>query len=285
MRSVREVFAPIDKDLIYFTKVSTVKFKRLRGLEIYTNIRKYVDTLKEKFKSFDPCSRFTKILFSIIDCLESVLDELHERYLLVRRIWEIFCEICDVLGSKKYSATIQTHFLYNLFGDLWHLSLSLGCPYNSPEECSSRLASKSMEEWECVCQMVRLFLSYERGLFAYFSFPIAIKTNNSLETAFSRLSGVYRGQSRKSCTGLSYACSAEEKIRFLHCTVEELSSDIIEDFERYNIELLKDSYRQRTHEIFKGFYRSGKCLNRYSSLFFEFQDLEIRQFSGEDEKR
>jgi hypothetical protein len=284
MRSVRDVFSPIDKDLMYFTKATTIKFKRLRGLEIYTELQKYLSNLREQFKNFDRSARFTNILFSTIDSLQEVLDEVEERYGLVGNIWEIVSEICKVLGSEHYSATIQTHLLYNLFGDLWDISLSLGCPYKYPKDCSSRLASKTMEEWECVCQMVRLFLSYEPGLFAYFKFPIPIKTNNSLETDFSQLSASFRGQSKKGRTGLLYAYSAEEKIRFLHCDKEELSSDIIKDFERYNIDLLRISCQERKHAVFKGFYRSGKPLNNYDSLFFEFQDLNEGQNSLEAKK-
>jgi glycosyltransferase involved in cell wall biosynthesis len=283
-RSIRDVFSPIDKDLMYFTKATTVKFKRLRGLEIYTELPKYLSNLKETFKFFDKSARFTKILFNNIDILQNVLDEVKDRCMLVEKIWGIFSEICTVLGSEHYSSTIQSHYLYNLFGDLWNISLSLGCPYKSPDDCSSRLASKTMSEWECVCQMVRLFLSYEPGLFAYFKFPIPIKTNNSLETDFSQLSASFRGQSKKARTGLLYAYSAEEKIRFLHCDIEELTSNIIEDFERYNIDLLRISCQERKHAVFKGFYRSGKPLNNYDSLFFEFHDLKIEQNCSEVKK-
>lgn len=212
MRSVRDVFKPLDKDLMHLTKATTIKFQRLRGLELYNQLQKYVSGIREQFKDFDETHRFTKILFRTLDSLQNKLDEINERYLLVDKAWAIFSEICSVLGSEKYSANIQKHFLNNLFGDLWSISRAQGCPRSSPDEISSRLPSKTMPEWECLGQMVRLYPSYERGLFSYTSFPEVIKTNNSLETGFGKLSVSFRGQLRKTNTSLQYVYSAEEKI-------------------------------------------------------------------------
>ena len=271
LRSVQDIFKELGEDLMRLTKTKTIKFKQLRGLEIYTQLQEYVLDVRETYKDLDKTLHFIIVLFRILDNLQKELDELKERYLQVDKIWRIFLEIRSVLGSEKHPADSQRQSLKKLFDDLWTLSRTLGCPHSSPEKCKARSASKKMSEWECVCQMVRLFVSYETGLFAYTSFPKEIEVKNSLEAGFAKLSASFRGLLRKGKTDFRDVIFDKERIRLIHCDFEELSSDIIPDFEKYNIELLSTGAVETEHQMFTGFIGFDIVDSHYFGLFFEYQ--------------
>jgi hypothetical protein len=52
-----------------------------------------------------------------------------------------------------------------------------------------------LQEW------VRLYESYERGLFCYFQFPVPVKTSSLLEANFSKEKGEFRRRSGKAHVG------------------------------------------------------------------------------------
>ena len=273
VRSALKVFDDLNNHLMYLTKATTIKFKQLRGLEIYTQLQEYVSGVRNLFENFDNTHDFTNALFRTLDSLQNELDELKERYLLVDKIWRIFLEICSVLDSEKHSVDIQRQSLKKMFDDLWSLSRSLGCPHSSPEKCKVRNASKNMPEWECVCQMVCVFLSYEPGLFTYTLFPKEIEVNNSLEEGFAKITASFRGKLREYNPSLKYTDEEDERILFIHCDKEELSNDIISNFEKYNIESLRTSKIEMNHKLFTETFASAGIFSRLIHSNFEYQNF------------
>lgn len=227
--SVREVFKEVDKDLQIMIKARNKTFKELRGIWLYEKLAEYLDKIGEAMKDKDTTFRFTKIINKTAATLRHALEEATPYYEDSCQLNESFQQIRELLGDDKTSQEHKGTKLDDLYDKIYRLAKKKE-PELKLEDCRAFLPSKKKSTVQIMAEWCRLWGSYRRGLFQYYSFPKIVKTNQPLEHGFSRQKQAIFNRVAKGNVSHMVATRGEDYLRLKHCSAEELNADIVEEY-------------------------------------------------------
>lgn len=240
--SVREVFKNTDKDLQVMIKARNKVFKELRGVWLYEKLTEYVNKMDDILKDLDPNFRFTKILNRTAATLRSALNDVKCHYNDVFELNDDFQHIREIFGESKTSKTEKVEQL-GLRYDLILAKAKKREPELKAEDLKSFLPDKKRTTTEILGEWYRLWGSYRNGLFEYYCFLELFKTNMVLEQSFSKEKQAIFNRVAKGNISHVVATRGEDYLRIKHCTVEELESDIVEQYSEEIVRRLRAELR------------------------------------------
>jgi len=128
-----------------------------------------------------------------------------------------------------------------------------------------------MGEW------CRLWNSYLPGLFEYYKFLKPIRTNMELERMLSKEKQAIFNRVAKANVCRIVATRGEDYLRIMHCSPEELQSNIIEE---YSEEIIKQLRTELASDI-----KAMTEITLMRNLEYEKFDMDIEKYSQLDERK
>jgi len=243
--SVREAFENTDEDLQAMIRVRNKTLKELRGVWFYETLREYVGKLEDATEELDPSFRFAKIMNRTISSLQDALEEVKSHYNDAYIMQEHFQNIRETLAEPKTSRKEKEGRMGYIY-DMITMEVERRAPEFNLEECRAFLPSKKRTTVEIMGEWYRLWKSYRPGLFVYFEFSKPVRTNMELERLFSKEKQAIFNRAAKSNVCRVVASRGEDYLRIKYCDVEELQSDIIEE---YSDEIVRELRAHLASEI------------------------------------
>ena len=145
------------------------------------------------------------------------------------------------------------------------------------EECKAFLPSKKRSTLEIMGEWCRLWKSYFPGLFVYYQFPKPIRTNMELERMLSKEKQAIFNRVAKANVCRIVATRGEDYLRILHCSPEELRSNIIAE---YSEEIVKELRVQLAADI-----KRMTKITLTRSLEYKKFELDIKKYYQQDKKK
>lgn len=274
--SVREVFENTDKDLQTMLKVKNKTLKELRGTWLYETVEKYANDMDAVNVTLDPTYRFTKIMDKTISSLRKPLEELKPYYEDVKLLFNRFQEIRTIFGDESLSRDAKMENLGLVYDGILAAVLARD-PTTNWEECKSFLPSKKRSTEEIMGEWCRLWRSYLPGLFQYFKFPKAVKTNLDLEKAFGVEKQAIYNRVAKANVWRMVATRGEDYLRIKHCELEELTSDIVLQYSESVVKQLRAELSAAIKEI--------TAMGRARSKRYEQFDVDVIKYYQQNKKK
>ena len=264
--SVREAFENTDKDLQMMLKVKNKTLKELRGTWLYETVEKYANDMDSVRITLDPTYRFTKIMSKTITSLKEPLGEVKQLYEDVKSLFVRFQEIRAIFGDESLSRNDKVKKLDRAYEKILATAKERG-PTTNWEECRSFLPSKKKSAVEIMGEWCRLWRSYLPGLFQYYNFPRAVKTNMDLEKAFSKEKQAIYSRVAKANVWRMVATRGEDYLRIKHCELDELASDIVLQYSEEVVKQLRAELSSNIKEI--------SAMGRARSKRYERFDVDV----------
>jgi hypothetical protein len=274
--SVRDVFENTDKELQTMLKVKNKTLKELRGTWLYETVEKYANDMETVCDTLDPTFRFTKIMKSTISSLKEALAEVEPYYNDSKLLFKHFQEIRAVFGEETLSQEEKIERLNNIYDELFTIAKERD-PTIKLKECKAFLPSKKKTTVEILGEWCRLWKSYLPGLFEYFNFPKAVKTNLDLEKAFSVEKQAIYSRVAKSNVWRMVATRGEDYLRINHCEQDELASDIVSQYSEEVIRQLRAELDSKIKEI--------SAMGRARSKHYEWFDVDVNKYYRQNKKK
>lgn len=145
-----------------------------------------------------------------------------------RQLDEIFRCLWVIARDKNPSLTLENLRTFN------------------PKANSS--CSEVLGEW------IRLWNSYLPGLFAYYDFPVDIRTNVGQERIFSKEKTALIRRMAKKEVGYFQELQGELYLRLNQCDQAELLHDIVKEYMETEVQVLKAAYQQKIHQIMDSWF-------------------------------
>lgn len=254
--SLREVFSEIDKDLQRLLKYRTKKFQALRGLALYRSLKRFVKDLEDGTQQIDLKAKFGIYYLRTLERLQELLGSVQERFFETLFMYDTFKVIYSLLYMPNLKKADRQQQLDNVFGKCWAVA-RIKAPAMSIESLRSFNLAASSNCPTILGEWVRLWNSYLPGLFQYYAFPIARRTNIAQEQAFSVEKTALNRRMANSEVGVLQELQGEFYLRFCHCTQEELRNDIVEEYMDVEVDTLRAAYHNKVKKIASNwFYRA-----------------------------
>ena len=274
--SVREAFENTDKDLQMMLKVKNKTLKELRGTWLYETVEKYANDMDAVKNTLDPSYRFTKIMSKTIKSLREPLSEVKQIYEDAKLLFGWFQEIRAILGDESLSRDVKVENLGFAYDGILATAKERD-PTKNWEECKAFLPSKKRSSVEIMGEWCRLWESYLPGLFQYYSFPKAVKTNVDLEKAFSVEKQAIFSRVAKANVWRMVATRGEDYLRIKHCELDELASDIVL---QYSEEVVKQLRAELSSDI-----KEVTAMDRARSKRYERFDVDVFKYYQQNKKK
>lgn len=274
--SVREAFENTDKDLQTMLKVKNKTLKELRGTWLYETVEKYANDMDAVRITLDPTYRFTKIMNKTIASLKEPLDEVKQLYEDVKLLFGRFQEIRAIFGDESLSRNAMVKKLGHAYEKILATAKERDTTTNW-EECKSFLPSKKKSAVEIMGEWCRLWRSYLPGLFEYYNFPRAVKTNMDLEKAFSKEKQAIYSRVAKANVWRMVATRGEDYLRIKHCELDELASDIVSQYSEEVVKQLRTELSSSIKEI--------TAIGRARSKRYERFDVDVIHYYRQNKKQ
>ncbi len=274
--SIREAFENTDKDLQMMLKVNNKTLKELRGTWLYETVEKYANDMNAVKITLDPTYRFTKIMDKTISSLKKPLEKLKPYYEDVKLLFDRFQEIRTMFGDESLSRDAKMENLGLMYDGILAAVLARD-PTTNWEECKSFLPSKKRSTEEIMGEWCRLWRSYLPGLFQYFNFPKAVKTNMDLEKAFGVEKQAIYSRVAKANVWRMVATRGEDYLRIKHCELEELASDIVLQYSESVVKQLRAELSAAIKEI--------TAMGRARSKRYEQFDVDVIKYYQQNKKK
>ncbi len=273
--SVREAFKNTDKDLQMMLNVKNKTLKELRGTWLYETVEKYANDMDAVKNTLDPSYRFTKIMSKTIESLREPLSEVKQIYEDAKLLFGWFQEIRAILGDESLSRDAKVENLGFAYDGILATAKERDSTRNW-EECKAFLPSKKRSTVEIMGEWCRLWESYLPGLFQYYSFPKAVKTNVDLEKAFSVEKQAIFSRVAKTNVWRMVASRGEDYLRIKHCELDELASDIVL---QYSEEVVKQLRAELSSDI-----KEVTAMDRARSKRYERFDVDVFKYYQQNKK-
>ena len=274
--SVPQAFENTDADLQAMIRIKNKVFKELRGIGLYELLSKYKSKLSRANKPLDPTFRFNKILERTIDALDSTLREVEQSYKDACLLSNHFQQIRGALGDEKTTQEDKTGEFDLIYEEIL-AEVRQRDPKIKLEECKAFLPSKKRSTPEIMGEWCCLWKSYFPGLFVYYQFSKPIRTNMELERMFSKEKQAIFNRVAKANVCRIVATRGEDYLRILHCSPEELRSDIIAE---YSGEIVKQLREELALDI-----KAITEITLTRSMEHEKFDADIKKYYQQDEKK
>ncbi len=274
--SVREAFENTDKDLQTMLKVKNKTLKELRGTWLYETVEKYANDMDSVRITLDPTYRFTKIMSKTITSLKEPLDEVKQLYEDVKSLFVRFQEIRAIFGDESLSRNAKVKKLDRAYDKILATAKEMD-PTTNWEESRSFLPSKKKSAMEIMGEWCRLWRSYLPGLFQYYNFPRAVKTNMDLEKGFSVQKQAIFNRVAKANVWRMVATRGEDYLRIKHCELDELASDIVLQYSEEVVKQLRAELSSSIKEI--------SAMGRARSKRYERFDVDVIHYYRQNKKK
>ncbi|MBD3213324.1 MAG: hypothetical protein GF311_12010 [Candidatus Lokiarchaeota archaeon] len=267
--SVREAFENTDKDLQTMLKVKNKTLKELRGTWLYETVEKYANDMEAVYNTLDPTLRFSKIMKKTIAALKEALTGVEQHYKDSKLLFEHFQKIRTVFGKETLSQEEKIERLNEIYDQVFAIAKERD-PTIKFEECKAFLPSKKKTTVEILGEWCRLWKSYLPGLFEYFKFPKAVKTNLDLEKAFSVEKQAIYSRVAKANVWRMVATRGEDYLRIKHCELDELASDIVLQYSEEVIRQLREQLNAAIKEV--------SAIGRARSKQYKEFDADVKKY-------
>lgn len=248
--AIRDLFQGVSRQLKSILKNSTKKFKKLRGITTYEELEEYVVEMESSLQREDSSRRVVKIMQKAAVALRSVLNETKIQYETCIGLFGMLNDIKDDLGDEKLEREKKVRKLNARFNDIWQKvkgfkdihEISDVRVFKPYKDC---LKEKILQEW------VRLYHSYRSGLFAYYDFPIAARTNSAMESSFSREKSILVSRGGKSKIGAQIRIYGPEILKRIYAGTEEIKTilrRIPKEYDKKSLQSEFEELRSRTSE-------------------------------------
>lgn len=274
--SVREAFENTDKDLQTMLKVRNKTFKELRGMWLYETVEKYANNIDTVMITLDPSFRFTKIINKTISSLRKALDEVEHYYTDAKLLFKYFQEIRPIFGDEAFSREKRIKKLSKIYEKVLAAAKERD-PTLRLEDCRAFLPSKKKSTVEILGEWCRLWGSYLPGLFQYYTFPKAVKTNMDLEKGFSVQKQAIFNRVAKANVWRMVATRGEDYLRIKHCEQDELGSDIVLQYSEEIVKQLRAELISNIKEI--------TAMGRARSKRYKRFDVDVNKYYQQNKKK
>ena len=274
--SVREAFENTDKDLQTMLKVKNKTLKELRGTWLFETVERYANEMDSVRITLDPTYRFTKIMSKTIASLKEPLDEVKQLYEDVKLLFVRFQEIRAIFGDESLSRNAKVKKLGRAYEKILATAKERD-PTTNWEESRSFLPSKKKSAVEIMSEWCRLWRSYLPGLFQYYNFPRAVKTNMDLEKGFSVQKQAIFSQVAKTNVWRMVATRGEDYLRIKHCELDELASDIVLQYSEEVVKQLRAELSSSIKEI--------SAMGRARSKRYERFDVDVIHYYRQNKEK
>ena len=219
--------------------------------------------------TLNPSYRFTKVMSKTIASLREPLSEVKQLYEDAKLLFGWFQEIRAIFGDESLSRDAKVENLGLAYDGILATAKERD-PTTNWEGCKSFLPSKKRSTVEIMGEWCRLWRSYLPGLFHYYSFPKAVKTNMDLEKAFSVEKQAIFSRVAKANVWRMVASRGEDYLRIKHCELDELASDIVL---QYSEEVVKQLRAELSSDI-----KEITAMGRARSKRYERFDVDVFKY-------
>ncbi|MCK5344551.1 MAG: hypothetical protein KAR20_14155, partial [Candidatus Heimdallarchaeota archaeon] len=211
--------------------------------------------------------------------LESVLAETHELYVNTQEGLNFFRSLHkllwkDVLDRKEKIMQIQ-----GIIEEIWARFKSFQ-PDLRLTNCKSFLPNSKTPYWKILGEWVRLWKSYQPGLFRYYEFPKSIRSNVEMEQKFSVETQRFRSQSGKAHIGQMIESRGAFVLRLEYCTDTDLNFKIIFGDSRKHLSSLQEQLQNKIKKSSKRWTISQTATRKYEELLKKMYDLSVTKLTG-----
>lgn len=263
--SVRTVFIDLNNDLQIMTKVRNKTFKQLRGKWIYEKLTEYLKGMHTAIITLDPDFRITIIMKSTYNLLQKKLQEVSKIYTEVCHLNNYFQQIREALKDSQRNWLEQQQELDLIYQQIW-TEVQQQDNNSELEKLRSFLPKKEFRIVEIMGEWCRLWESYRPGLFQYRYFPQPIKTNNACETGFSKEKQAIIRRCAKMNVGYTIATRGEAYLRLVHCKIEELRNDIVQEYSTFLLKELRVIQSDKISKITQYWRKSDLTYEGYNKV-------------------
>ena len=267
--SVRDAFENTDKDLQTMLTVKNKTLKELRGTWLYETVKKYAKDMETVCNTLDPTFWFTKVMKSTITSLKEALAGVKQYYEDSKLLFEHFQKIRVAFGNETLSRDEKIEKLNIIYEEVFAIAKERDSTIKF-EECKAFLPSKKKTTVEILGEWCRLWNSYLPGLFEYFKFPKAVKTNLDLEKGFGVQKQAIYSRVAKANVWRMVSTRGEDYLRIKHCELEELASDIVLQYSEEIVRQLRAEMDSAIKEI--------SAMGRARSKQYEQFDVDVNKY-------
>lgn len=208
--------------------------------------------------------------------MKDALSKVELYYKDAKLLFEPFQEIRAVFGDEMLSQEEKVEKLIGIYEVIFATAKERD-PSIELEECKALLSSKKKSTVEIMGEWCRLWVSYLPGLFQYYNFPRAVKTNMDLEKGFSVQKQAIFSRVAKANVWRMVATRGEDYLRIKHCELDELASDI---FMQYSEEVVK-----QLRAILSSDIKEITAIGRARSKSYEMFDVDVNKYYQKNKKK
>jgi hypothetical protein len=240
-RSVRDVFAPVEADLLHMLKRPNKKLEPGRGKWLFETLGTYLTQMAGALAGGTP-ARVRSIAERLLDSLGAGLEAVRPDYERTVVMERHFMAIREALSAEGEGGAAGPEGVDPLFDAAW-AQVVAWAPGALREALRSFQPKKTHGAAQLLGEWVRLWASYRPGLFTYRGFPVPAKTNNLLEQAFGAQKRALRQRTGTSNVYAQVYSRGEEILRLTHCSPAEIAAPILPALESVNLTVLRDEFR------------------------------------------
>ncbi len=183
--SIRKIFEGVEKDLRKLVKITSKKFDRLRGIESFRKVEAYILDMERECAKDDASRWVVKTMLDTITRLRDQLDTLRPAMEECVDLNKRFQDVRTLLGNPQLVKAEKAALLDALFDSFW-AEASKNTGILSKDDLRTFLPKISSTRDEILLEWVRLYGSYRRGLFAYYDFPVDVRSIVEMEKKFGQ---------------------------------------------------------------------------------------------------
>ena len=260
-----EVFEETRNDIIALCGIRSKTFETLHGWIIYQKLKQYCEALEESLKTVSKRAPLAGLITGQIQKFRAFLKAHKTRALQCERFHKKFKKIYTIAYSTILHSDAIKKQLSQLIEFSWKIAQrELGI--QNKEQLRSFLPRSTITWGELNGELVRLWESYQSGLFAYEQLPIDVRTNTILEHGFSVEKTRLLGCAGKKKVGFLMQTRGELVLRLSYATESELSRSILVDFDYAALKQLRSSLRAEISFVTATWQYKDRCFTGPSSL-------------------
>src|SRR5271157_5095831 len=218
---VQKLLGVIEKQLHKLVKNSTTKFDRLRGINTFDKLAAYVNDIMVNCVNEDPSRWVVQKMLAIATVIGNGLEALHSLYNDCMELNNRFQDIRSLLGDPNLARAEKILLLDGVFESIWN-DTPKPEDIMSKDDLRSFLANISSTKEEILLEWVRLYESYKPGLFVYYDFPVAARTNVQMEKKFGQEKSRLLSQCAKTQVGMQMRTRGGFILRELYAGKKEV---------------------------------------------------------------
>ena len=259
--SIREVFHEVEIVLKSIIKAQSRKFNRLRGINVYEKVNKFVKETEQVLRVEDTDHKIVELMKRTSESLRKSLEVLEDQYKVCVELNKSFQVIRKALGKEpKRDGKNEINLLEvkeaNInaldaqFKKIWK-DVKGTCGIDKKAELRSFQPQKDTPKDKIKQEWVRLYHSYRRGLFTYYNLPIPAKTNSPMEGKFGQEKSLFISRVGKKKVGSQIRIHGGAVLKQLYVGKEEVKAHVRtlgHEYKREELKMGLESLAKRTHE-------------------------------------